>query len=288
MNRKHIILICPDNDPEARTILQIADKAGISIVRSMEPHGGHLGDREVAAARQYLDASKKEVWVVELPEAEREKELRRVGFKVVIIDHHKYRNLDRLTDPTTGKPKPSSLEQFLKLAEISDEELTGWGFAPRVIHGIGIMDAEFAQGMRAHGYTQDEIKIIIALKQKLRRDIDPDYKIVQEAAEEDWQKRVEKDGYIIVNSGSGHGARSAISLITVREGVDTKPLIMSVRNGEKITVQNVDPPVVDKLQKNIKGTTFVFGNGKCWGIENRDQENFVTIDQILEVIRAKR
>jgi inorganic pyrophosphatase/exopolyphosphatase len=122
MDRSQAILVCPDNDAEARMILMLAEKAKIATVKSGKPHGGKL-DLEIDEVKKLITGKTKEVWIVELPSLEKEEKLRRLGLEVKVIDHHTYGNFDRLTNPETGEKNPSSLEQFLNVSKITDEEI---------------------------------------------------------------------------------------------------------------------------------------------------------------------
>jgi inorganic pyrophosphatase/exopolyphosphatase len=121
-NRSNVVILCPDNDSEAHMILQLAEKANISIVRSEQPHGAKL-ELEPNLESKLAKINKREIWIVETPGIEKEQELIKNGYNIKIIDHHTYNNFDRLTDPVTGLRKPSSLEQFLTLANIDDDEI---------------------------------------------------------------------------------------------------------------------------------------------------------------------
>ena len=58
-------------------------------------------------------------------------------------------------------------------------------------------------------------------------------------------------------------------------------MIVSSQHGAKITVQNVEPDVIEKLKTNIKGKTYTFGTGRCFGVNNADQRTRVTLEQIF-------
>src|SRR5262245_61304867 len=101
-DRDEVTVICPNNDAESRTIIDVCRKLGVDVRISQQPWGATL-DQEPEANLQDLKVT---VIVVEMPSLQKESELEKSGHKVVIVDHHSYPglNLDR------SKPV-SSLEQ---------------------------------------------------------------------------------------------------------------------------------------------------------------------------------
>lgn len=282
--RSKAVLLCPDNDSEAHMILKLAEKAGIAIIRSKQPHGANLS-LETHLQEKLNQLKKSDVWIVEIPGIEKEEELKKQGFSVVIIDHHTYKDaIDRLTDQKTGEKKSSSLEQFLAIAGIDDEEMQSWGFNPKLVRGIGIMDAKYVQGLREAGYTKEEIDQVLELRKKFGEEINPNQNKLLTLAKKDWDKRTEKNGYLIISSKHTEGIHSAIASMSILNDMDTKPMIISIGSGEKINVQNIGPDIVEKLNKNIKGNTYTFGSGYCWGVNNKDQDKKVALDEILHVL----
>jgi hypothetical protein len=65
--------------------------------------------------------------------------------------------------------------------------------------------------------------------------------------------------------------------------MDTMPMVISTGNGEKISVQNIDTQTIKKLNENIKGKTYTFGTGRCWGINNKDKK--VNLEEIFKVLK---
>ena len=282
-NRANTVLVTVDNDPESRTILRLAEKAGISFVKSDQPHGARL-DREEDVVQKVLAFNKGQVWIVEMPGPQTEDELRQSGQQVQIIDHHTYPGLDRVRDPLTGQRQKSSLEQFLHTARVSDQELTEWGFDPKVVRGLGILDDRFVQGLRDEGYSKDEINRVLDAREQLRMELDPDLEAIRTAAKKDWQKRREEAGYTIVESDADKDIRAEIATLTIYDDVDTKPIIISSMGGDKIYVQNIDPGLVQKLKEKIPGNTFSFGAGRCWGIDFKGQAKTTEVNDILKVL----
>ena len=70
--RERVILICPDNDPESHMILLLAEKMGMATLRSKQKRGATL-DKEENIVDRVVSAEKSEVWIVEMPGLELEK-----------------------------------------------------------------------------------------------------------------------------------------------------------------------------------------------------------------------
>jgi hypothetical protein len=137
-----LTVICPSNDGESKTILDICRRLDVDARVSRQPWGATL-DQEPA---ENLRDLKQIVAVVEMPSTVLEDELRRRGHDVVIVDHHYYKGagLDR-------RKKLSSLEQ---IAQLLDYTLTRWEM------GIAINDRAYIFGLMEAGYTMEEIVAI--------------------------------------------------------------------------------------------------------------------------------
>ena len=283
---QNVVLVCPDNDAESRMILLLAyelcSRLGMVIIRSSQAHGATL-DREPGGIVDLIHATgKHEVWIVEIPGVQIEEALDHNGMEVVIIDHHTYGELDRSKD-ADGQMLPSSLHQFLKLADIRPHELTRNGFKPRLVRGVGILDARFAQGLRAEGYSLEEIREVLDFRRDHAMAGNPDFKKAQEAARGSWENRQHLDEYTIVRSNTDISIRGAVSTITIYEDCDTQPLIVEEYEATEIFVQNVDPSVVSLLKSAIP-EGFTFGEGRCWGVNNKRSGTTYTLDHILGVL----
>lgn len=140
-----ITLICPCNDLESVTILEIAKTYHIDTRTSNQAWGGKLGKEPEGNLQNLL----KRVVVVELPDEVVEERLRSAGHDVIIIDHHDYSDLHRWR-------VESSLEQFCTLInhEMSLEELK-----------VAINDKDFIPGLARMGVSYEEMK---AIRQKER------------------------------------------------------------------------------------------------------------------------
>src|SRR3989338_8262413 len=122
-----MILITPANDPESLLISDIATALNIPILMSAQPHGARL-EREPDLVVRIREANPhaKTLVIVEIPGPAIEEELEAAGFRVVIIDHHRYDGLDRMH-------QTSSLEQVLAFLKIDDDELRAHRFDPTLV-----------------------------------------------------------------------------------------------------------------------------------------------------------
>ena len=289
--RKKVLLLCVDNDPESRMILQLAEKAGIHFIRSTQPLGARL-DQESEIARRIGITDFPEVWTVEMPGPELERELQKLGKNISPIDHHSYGKGEDLLDRTkdkSGVRRTSSLEQFIERAGITDDEMRSWGFDPKTTRGLGIFDDRYVQGLRDEGYSQEEINRVVDSNVTLRIQLDPAFKAKMPVAEKVWSESADQSGFLVLRSFYNQSIRAELSLISIKKGQDTKPLIIVDENGDKIYVQNIDPGIVARLQQKIHGgkKTFTFGAGRCWGVENTGSDNSVTVEEIFIAIENK-
>lgn len=282
--RQSIVLVTVDNDAEARTILRIGTCAGMAIVRSAQGHGAKLHLEPELFAR-IAATGRTTVWTVELPGPDVEKLLREQGYTVVIIDHHTYGDLHRTHHPLTGMRLKSSLEQFLALAEITNDELAAWGFNPRVVLGLGVFDDRFARGLRAEGFTLEEIRAVLDERDSLLACINAHHAAARNAARAAWRARVESGPFTVVVSRSPVPVNAEVGMITIHEGVEDVPLVVSHRDAAELFVQNVEPTLIAKLTAtfSLGDTTFTFGMDKCWGVNNvrRPPDAVVSLKDIM-------
>lgn len=110
-------LICPENDLESQTIVNIAMKLGMDVRVSEQGWGARLGLEPSDVFHNLKD----NLIVVEMPDPDREKMLRKIGCNVIWIDHHTYLHKGQHLDRSHGL---SSLEQFADLVGyvLSDRE----------------------------------------------------------------------------------------------------------------------------------------------------------------------
>lgn len=281
---RNIFVIDVDNDAESRLLLLICYAAGIQVYRSAQAHGATL-DKEISILEIVLASRKTEVWTIEIPGLATEKLLERNGINVLYIDHHTYGSLDRAHDQD-GKRVPGSLEQFLQMAEITNEDLEQWGFEPKLVHGIAVMDDRFTRGLRDEGFTPEERRRILAYREMLDRQVTPDYDKIKVVAENVWTNKWKKGGYFICSSTSQLRTSYAVCTRSIQEALEEHPLILSDRGGRQIYVYNVTPDIIQKLENAFLGhKTFTFGLGLCWGLDNDINETpRITLEDILKIL----
>ncbi len=279
-----ITLVCPDNDAESRLILLLAYRLGMRVIRSGQGMGATL-ERERGDIHALINATGgTEVWIVEMPGVEIERRLSSLGFEVVVIDHHMYGPLDR-SRGGDGKLLPSSLEQFMTLTGVTADDLVGWGFDPVVVRGIAIMDAQFVQGLREEGFTLPEIHRVLDFRRECARAGFPDFDKAEAAARDAWADHKIVGDYIVVASTSEVPIRGAVATLTIYMNCDTQPLVIVDKGGAEIFVQNVAPAVVVRLMATFADAKpFTFGNGRCWGLNNRKVGTRYTLNDILTVL----
>ncbi len=137
INFEEITLICPCNDGEAKTIIDIAKKLRIDTRISRQGWGAKIEEEP----SNNLKELKKIIVIIEMPSLNFEKKLREKGHFVKIIDHHKYNDLDRTN-------KLSSLEQFAKLLNF---KLSRWQ------KGIAFNDRGYIYLLKGEKYSLKEI-----------------------------------------------------------------------------------------------------------------------------------
>lgn len=130
-------IICPRNDGESRLIIDIAEKLSFDVRISKQGWGAVLS-REPAETFRDL---KKNVIIVEMPDALKEKELQDRGHHLFVLDHHQYPHLKRLYPV-------SALEQFACLISYT---LNRWQM------GVALNDRGYIPALRRQGYSEDEI-----------------------------------------------------------------------------------------------------------------------------------
>ncbi len=290
MDRSNVVVICVDNDPEARLICELTERMGMKLIRSDQAHGASL-DKEPHVLRRLRKAGdKRVVWAVEIPGPRTEREMANRGYALTIIDHHEYgTEMDRSKDEA-GQRLPSSLEQFLSLAEVSDQELAGWGYDPKTFRGIGIMDDRYVRGLKDAGYAPDELGRVLDLRNELWAQLRPDHDEIVAEAKRVWETRESWNGYVVMTSKGPLAVRGEISMCSVRQGLDEQPFVLSEREGSMLYVQNVAAEVVGRLQQAFtrdskhKYKTFVFGAGRCWGM-NCQQGPRPDLSVVLDVLK---
>ncbi|NBS41194.1 hypothetical protein EBS80_00860 [bacterium] len=280
---KKSVLVIPPNDPEAILIYQLAKHIGLQVIRSHQPHGATL-DREPDLVNLVRDGGWKRVVIVETPGEKTEAALRKLGAEVVIVDHHHYTGLNRAHN-AKGRPLPSSLEQFLKLFRITDARLKAFGYAPKVVRGVGVMDRGFIWALQKEGYKPKDVDAVLAFQRGLLQSegLLKDEERKDAIARRAWEKRKEWNGYQIVVGTTKEGIRERVSFIVAREVKRPTSIIFDERKRGLIYVQE-SPRAMDLFRK-FGG--FTFGLDHNWGYRNQPGNPKVTVRMVQEAIAAK-
>lgn len=272
MKYSHSALICPQNDPESLTIINIAKSFSIPTIVSNQPHGAKL-DKEIDLIKKIksLNTRPDEIVIVEIPGPEMETELSELGFKVIIIDHHRYPGLNRMQDE-------SSLEQFLNHFNISHADLLARGFDPILIQGVGDIDQGFVWQLYKKDYSQHDISRIITFYKSLLIDLYGEKRLESEkVAQEVFENREEwQDFLVFFNQKTGVAVRDPISFIIAEEIGYQKPNILVEKNG--IYVQGSSHAI--DLYNHFGG--FTYGGDNCWGKRGDGYRIFEQVKSFLE------
>jgi len=282
--RANTLLVVPNNDAEAAMMIRLARKLKLPVLISRQPHGARL-ENEPDVLSRISSAGKPRVCVVEIPGPVLEKELQKQVKEFVWIDHHRYDFLDRAHDAKTGKAKPSSLEQFLDYFGISDSELRQWGYAPKIVKGVGVSDRAYLWGLKKEGYAQRERKQVLELIDRLERTNVrqpgvPPKSVVMAAARRAWKARKIWEGFAVVRSRPKFGIRGELSSILAKKHGKPTPLILVERGGNRLYVQ--ESPLAKQLFEQLGG--FTFGGVDNWGYDNTQSKPRRNLEDIKRTL----
>ncbi|MDA1038356.1 MAG: hypothetical protein O2877_01555 [bacterium] len=271
------LLIVPPNDEEAYLIAELGEKHGYQVYRSEQPHGARL-EREDGILDVVNSSGADTIIIIEMPGPIVEKQIKEMGKHLVIIDHHNYTDLERAYGPD-GSVLPSSLEQFLKYADITPVRLKQWGYDPKKVKAVGLMDANYVWGLIEDGYSKEEVLSFLEYNDVLtktvgRSESDPR---VQEAAKKAVLNREKFEGYYVIESHdpTAH-VRSAVSRLMALEFWQRTPTVISERMGKRLYVQETDRAV--DLFHHFGG--FTFGTDRNWGYDNDQEEERVSLADV--------
>ncbi len=255
--KNETLLLTPRNDEESLQILKIAQAFGIPFLVSTQPHGARLEREEdlLLRIRERLPSVKRVV-IVEIPGAEEEQELRDAGVEVVVIDHHRYEELDRTNEK-------SSLEQFLEQFDITEAQLTERGFDADMVTAVGAIDRGFLWELKKIGYTGERYQKALTYYRDLARELDAERMEREElAAKTAWKSRKEEGGIIVIEWPNNEPSiRDALSFI-VAEAYPDEPPTTYIRQGtRRVYVQ--ETAKARELHARFGG--FTFGRDACWG-----------------------
>lgn len=271
-NTKNWALLCTTNDPESLTIVRIARALHIPLIESKQPHGATLAAEPRLHERIKEMGTIEHLAIVEIPGVEEEESLKELGIEVHIIDHHTYKDLDRMQDE-------ASLTQFRKLFEITPEDLSGAGFDAEVIHGVALIDQGFLWELAASELSQEKKRATRAYYLSCKRDIDSDYGETEEAALLAWQNREIRDDVVIIRSASARHIREAVSFLVADAFREAPPTSIILEGDGRVSVQETEKS--KELFTKFGG--YLFGKKRCWGIAAENHPP--SVDEIMANIR---
>ncbi len=221
------ILLCPRNDEESLLILKIAAAAQIPSVVSPQPHGARLGHEDNLVYRlKQVSLTARRIVIVEIPGPDIERELEELGYEVVIIDHHRYNDLDRM------QPL-SSLEQFLQVFALDNDRLVALGFDPELVVGVGMIDRGFVWELKKEGLPLAAQKRIRAYYVSLMQELGGPSEEAWAEAKRAWEARQARGDFFIVRSERNDvKIREALSFLLADEYTEPpQVLIVGFKSG---------------------------------------------------------
>jgi hypothetical protein len=136
------LFVVPDNDGEARRALSILKSINAPyVIRSKQRWGATLDKEKIDIE---LLQKMKSVAIFEIPGLYEENQIRELGPEVIILDHHKYANIDR-------RQPLSSLEQLA--------ELIGWRLSD-LDYALAVNDRGYIPGLRKLNLNEAQIYAI--------------------------------------------------------------------------------------------------------------------------------
>ncbi|HRH32333.1 MAG TPA: hypothetical protein PLK06_03325 [bacterium] len=267
------ILLCPKNDEESLQILKVAEAAKIPTLVSEQPHGARLHNEPNLIARlKYVDPTATKVVIVEIPGPTVEAELRSVGYEVVIIDHHRYQDLDRMQHL-------SSLEQFLAVFELDDAHLSSLGFDPALVRGVGMIDRGFIWELKKEGLSQSDQKRIRDYYVSLMHELgSPSAEAVAEAKRAWADKEQRGQLFVVTSKRADVKIREALSFVIADE-YDMPPQVLILEGNGRVSLQDSD--LAPKFHQAFGG--FTFGQDRCWGFAPEPGESAPSLASMLQL-----
>ncbi len=277
MEHAQTVLLCPRNDAESLQILRIAKAMGLFTLTSGQAHGARLEKEQNLLARiMEVNPNAQRLVIVEIPGPGMEQELTQQGIEVVIIDHHRYDDLDRM------KPT-SSLEQFCALFGLTDERLTELGFDPNMIAGVGAIDRGFLWELKNEDLTVDERKAAITYYKTLEREVGGNRWEQEEAVARDvWERQQMRDGILIlISEDPAVSVRNALSFLVAEAYPDNPPQTIITQGHRRIYVQ--ESPHAKALYDRYGG--FTFGRDACWG-KVSDTGDVPSVEEVFSLVAS--
>ncbi len=274
--RTDILLVTPQNDEESLQILKIAQALGLPYLVSAQPHGARL-HLEPDLVQTISESHHERVAIVENPSVEGERQLADAGKEVIIIDHHRYEEFNRMQIK-------SSLEQFLEVFEVTEVDLVDSGFDPVMVVAVAALDRGFVWELRKLGYSKTEYERAIDYYRALSLELDQ-----QGSAEEDEaarrayaSRRQEGEFLIIEQEEDTPDIRSSLSFLIARDYPNDPPQAIIRQGKARIYLQ--DSAHAPKLHARFGG--FTFGQDLCWGFVAEGDEIIPTVAQVMEATRV--
>ena len=271
------LLLCPKNDEESLQILKIAAAAHIATVISEQPHGARLYNEPNLIARlKQADPIARRVAIVEIPGPGVEDELKSIGYEVVIIDHHRYDELDRM------QPL-SSLEQFLLVFEITDARLVELGFDPLLVRGVGMIDRGFVWELKKAGLSPAEQKRSRDHYVSLMNELGSPAAGSVEEAKRAWDDREQVGGIMVVQSRRADvKIREALSFV-LADLYEQPPQVLIFEGNGRVSLQDSD--FAPALHRAFGG--FTFGQDRCWGFQPEPGSPAPSKQEIFRILEQK-
>lgn len=287
MAYKESVLIIPPNDAEAMMIRKLADKLELPVIESKQLHGASL-DKGHDYAGEVKRGGYRQVIVVEMPGPKAEAKLRKLGIDLKIIDHHHYTGLSRAHD-SRGRLLPSSLEQFMEMFKVTDAQLKGWGFVPRLVRGIGIQDRGYVWALQDDGYSKKEIQEVMAFHDSLIAHLHNPKSEARKArlVEVAWKRRKKWREFWVITTRADVQLRPGLSRMVAEKIGKPTPMIIVEHGRGLIYVQ--ESPYALHLFERFGG--FTFGLDRNWGHKNETGGNRVTLRDVkkaIEIVHRKQ
>ncbi|MFZ2681630.1 MAG: hypothetical protein WAZ14_00840 [Patescibacteria group bacterium] len=267
------ILLCPKNDEESLQILKVAAAAGIPVVVSEQPHGARLHhEPNVIARLKQADPQATRVVIVEIPGVSVEDELRSIGYEVVIIDHHRYPDLDRMQHL-------SSLEQFLEVFALSDTKLTELGFDPVLVRGVGMIDRGFVWELSKEGLSKVDQKRIRDHYVELMHELGAPSEGAVAEAKRAWDERQQVGELLVVQSKRADlHIREALSFV-LADLYESPPQVLILEGSGRVSLQ--DSWLAPRFYAKFGG--FTFGQDLCWGFAPEPGSPAPSLEAMLQL-----
>lgn len=269
------ILLCPKNDEESLQILKVAQAAGFPVVISEQPHGARLHNEPNLIARlKSTDPEARRVAIVEIPGPSVEAELTSIGYEVVIIDHHRYDELNRMQSL-------SSLEQFLQVFELSDARLLQLGFDPLLVRGVGMIDRGFVWELNKAGLSKEDQRRVREYYIGLMHELGSPSKEAVIEARRAWDDRRQVGQVLVVKSlRADVKIREALSFV-LADLYEQPPQVLILEGNGRVSLQDSD--LAPKLYEAFGG--FTFGQDKCWGFQPEPGRPAPSLEAMLAILR---